>query len=267
MSSKTKDAVHNVMFQKAGFVKCVGNTSVPYGICWSNDISIQQQDCKPSVYRYLATVAGRYVTILKTKVTTELALPEQGSCSEPFKIVQSYIDPNQDEDLYCCAFAGRCEATPLFLMDESLTEIMPLGHETSTTVGESQACNGYSFIPPAKRNKLNPRQIGDGVDAGSHQLLCIAGKNAFVKVIDTRQQLQLYSLRCLDEIWDLQRSPANEWIIIGASKDTTARIWNLQDGGSLLYILGGRAGHRDAVIAGMSDCAMEYRNGWSCHFL
>ncbi|GKY97597.1 hypothetical protein MPSEU_000718100 [Mayamaea pseudoterrestris] len=239
------------LLRQSGTAKSTGNKAIPYGICWSNDVLIQRNDSKRSVYRYLASVAGRYVTILRTKVHFDMCSPKDGTHSESFKVSQSYLDPNHDEDLYCCVFAGECQAQPSFLIDESMTEIMPIDNG-----GEDDcvfAYEAYRSLPPAKRKKPSDYQpstrTSNGNANSSCQLLCVAGKCGFVKIIDTRKRILLHSLRCLDEIWDLQKSPANEWLIVGASKDTTARIWNLEDGGSLVYILGGHGGHRDAVIA------------------
>jgi polycomb protein EED len=248
MSSKTKGYTQSGqhIFRNAGKAISLTNKSVPYGCCFSNDIPIQCNSTYRSVHRYLATVAGRYVTIFRTNVTINLSNPDEAaqSCSGPLEPAQSYYDPCEDEELYCCVFAGTVQSHTSFLMDKALAD-----RRISAGL-QSHEYKDYLSLPVAKRRKSFSPSREREKQTGSQQLLCVGGKGGVVKVVDTWHRRLLYSLRCLDEVWDLQRSPVDEWIIVSASKDTTARIWNLQDGGSLLYILGGHGGHRDALIAG-----------------
>jgi WD40 repeat protein len=216
----------------------------------------------------MATVAGRYVHIFQVTLHKETKGPSKESFrSGPFEIVQSYEDPNTQEAFYRCVFAGKCLAKPVMLSAEftaTTTGSSPIKQDSFLTTTEHESSCSMEqptpvYNPRRERKKLtnleetstpslfpnkpNPRNA-------CNELLCVAGKNGCIKVIDTQRLLQLYELYHTDEVWDLQRSPANDWVIVSASKDTSVKVWDLESGGMLLYVLAGHGGHRDGVISG-----------------
>lgn len=81
------------------------------------------------------------------------------------------------------------------------------------------------------------------------QLLCLAGKQRRIHVIDTSTlEKTMTLLGHGEDIMDLKVNPLNEWLLASASTDESIRLWNLKDG-TPVAILSGRCGHRDAVIS------------------
>jgi polycomb protein EED len=82
------------------------------------------------------------------------------------------------------------------------------------------------------------------------QLVCVAGKNARINIIDCTRQCVIRTLSGHgDEIYDLQVCPTNYWLLLSASKDCTCRLWNVRAiHHSPVAIFGGHNGHCDAVI-------------------
>ncbi|KAL7557489.1 hypothetical protein ACA910_019336 [Epithemia clementina (nom. ined.)] len=81
------------------------------------------------------------------------------------------------------------------------------------------------------------------------QYLCVAGHKGTIKVIDLlRQRLAATLVGHGYEIYDLKICPTDEFILASASKDNTARLWNLKTGAQVA-IFCGHEGHLDDVVS------------------
>jgi len=147
--------------------------------------------------------------------------------NSPLNVRQAYIDTDEEEDFYCCAFGGRGINVESLAMPQSKKREWKL-------FGEAQSVS----------NKISDLSSYDGP-----QLLCVAGKCGVVKVIDTSRRALLQTL-CGhgSEIYDLKFSSTDEWILATCSKDESLRLWNLQSA-TCIAILGGHNGHRDSVLS------------------
>eukprot|EP00210_Caulerpa_lentillifera_P004192 g3998.t1 len=80
-------------------------------------------------------------------------------------------------------------------------------------------------------------------------VLILAGKNGVVRVVDTRHATLINTLvghgQCIN---DLRVFPTRPHLLITASKDESARIWNLQTGVTV-FIVSGDGGHTAEVLS------------------
>lgn len=87
----------------------------------------------------------------------------------------------------------------------------------------------------------------------SLSLLIIAGKNGVVRVLDTKNTSLLNTLIGHGQsINDLKIFPTRPHLLLTASKDESARIWNIQSG-VCLCIVAGDGGHSAEVLSVVSD--------------
>lgn len=185
-----------------------------YGLAWSEEVhshakkvSLHGDSEDKKEFRYLATCAGRYLSVYMVPLYSEK--PEYPGCGT-LDIVQCYFDSHEHEDYYCCVFAGP-----------SRTQVKVSGGENET--------------PYTRRDSTN-----SVLDANaSSQFLCVAGHNGVIQVFDTTRKELRASLRGhrLD-IYDLKVSPADEVMVLSASKDRSVRLWNIYTGATVAVFCG-----------------------------
>ena len=159
---------------------------------------------------------------------------------------QVYCDVDEEEEFYTCAFGGK-----------------------GFTEGKSNASNNNKskpiYIGDNKRSKSKKRRReNDEDDNRIHHdlsqrqgppLLCVAGQRGIIKVIDTvLQSLVITLVGHGDSVNDLKCSPANESLLLSASKDHSIRLWNLQYC-HMIAIFAGHDGHRGEVLSLSWHCS------------
>ena len=187
---------------------------------------------KKSALKYFSTCAGQYVHIYEIS-------NDANKNEKRLMVRQVYCDVDEEEEFYTCAFGGKGFAE-----------------------GKSSASNNKSkpiYIGDNKRSNSKKRQRKNDEDgSGIHHdlsqrqgppLLCVAGKRGIIKVIDTvLQSLVMTLVGHGDSVNDLKCSPANETLLLSASKDHSIRLWNLQYG-HMIAIFAGHDGHRGEVLS------------------
>jgi polycomb protein EED len=173
---------------------------------------------------------------------------------------QAYVDDDADECFYTCAFAGRTKIPYSFKTVSPEYQIdRVVGHNpgTGTSSSENTDPSRDDGNRPPKLRRIDDDDTLETIRLRAHeedthggpQLLCVGGHRKTIKVIDTTTQSLLMELSGHgDEVWDLQRCPADEWVLASASKDESIRLWNLKTG-CCFAILAGHEGHRDSLIS------------------
>ena len=223
-----------------------------------------------------ATVGGSYATIYEVINYNDnsKALPIQ---TQPLTARQIYKDVDDGELFYTCAFGGRGVGSPLgYDAVGIVAEEEKESNDTSTSGKKSSNSHDSNIIyfgekkqrkkqnnSKAKRQKQNDSQ--NEIDTNKSQqcqfflphyatqngppLLCLGGTRGIIKVIDTcRRNLFMTLSGHGNDITDLKFSPANEWLLLSASKDETIRLWNLQRGVCVAVFTGHNA-HRGQVLS------------------
>lgn len=218
-------------------------------------------------YLIFATCSGRYVNLYQVASSTS------SKQRAPLEWIQYYKDSDKKEQYYACAFAGR--AAKLTPKDQE--EIITFkenqnnhNQDSDDDAGDDQKKtatlrDNYSHRP-VKIQRRNPPVPGNSFFAdhpvvcstvplagrtGSTgtQLLCVAGHQRVIQVIDTSRQILLGTLVGHGgDILDLRVHPIDEYILASAGQDNTARLWNLKTG-TAVAVLSGQEGHLDAVSA------------------
>lgn len=256
----------------------------------------------PPLLRCLATCGGRNVTLYETEASAAANGEQTPSSSSNGKgaglsLRQAYVDPDDGELFYTCAFGGRGLGSACGygrtadLVEDGRGRTIVLHAESSAEEGDDEEDDGDgetsaadSKLGSASASKKRRRDAGGDASSGSPgakfgegvsasveadrrrhralfrsltdlsgydgpQLLCAAGQRGVVKVIDTVRRFLLLTLSGHgDEIYDMKFSPADEWLLLTASKDESLRLWNVQTG-TCVAIFAGHEGHRDAVLS------------------
>ena len=227
---------------------------------------------KSRYYRCFASCVNRQVTVYEVEVP--YVAQTQDKCtpnlkSGPFIVKQCYVDPDEHEEYYACAFGGRSvgqpfgfnphsvsgDSTSTAAADDRLFKKQKInsdktsGHfsETTSTRPDEQKHDriNESNEEAAARMMLDPDYLPRGP-----QLLCVGGKAFAIKVIDTTRKKCLMTLAGHgEEVSALKVCPIDEWILLSTSFDTSCRLWNLRNG-SCIAIFTGHEGHRDIVMTG-----------------
>lgn len=189
---------------------------------------------KKSALKYFSTCAGQYVHIYEIS-------NDANKNEKRLMVRQVYCDVDEEEEFFTCAFGGK-----------------------GFTEGKSNASNNNKskpiYIGDKKRSKSSKKRQrkNDEDDSRIHHdlsqrqgppLLCVSGKTGIIKVVDTvLQSLVMTLVGHGDSVNDLKCSPANESLLLSASKDHSIRLWNLQYG-HMIAIFAGHDGHRGEVLS------------------
>ena len=199
---------------------------------------------------------------------------------------QGYLDADEDEVFYSCVFGGRTPGGPLGYGPIWKRTVAPDGSVVlDTSMINDTRSNGDESSRKRPReeteNKANDRvgEKGSTDDIGFRngtffpdlldtqkfdgpQLLCVAGTRGVIKVIDPVRRMLFTTLSGHgDDIYDLKFSPANEWLILSASKDESLRLWNVKTS-TCVAIFAGHEGHRDCVLSvGWHPLGQKFASG------
>ena len=264
----------------SGYVKEDQRKAI-YCVAWSDDIFVEDVDeaivaqspppstdessptskrtVTPHYYRCFASCVGRQATIYEIEVR-DPAANNWNSQRKSGNIVvkQCYVDPDQDEEFYACAFGGRSVGEPFGLSSYSVSGVPTNSNrvfkkrrsddESSASTEPSIHCEHMETETEeetAARMQLDPDHQPSGP-----QLLCVGGKGFAIKVIDTARRKLLMTLSGHgEELGSLKFCPVNEWILLSASFDRSCRLWNLRNA-TCLAIFAGHEGHKDIVMTG-----------------
>ena len=214
-------------------------------------------DDNATLFHVLASCAGRYVNIY------QLPMGAGVSRSEPLSLIQMYVDGDVKEQFYTCVFAGR--STVLGEKDSRQSHPEPSSTTNTTTRmdRESRRPTKLRRVNTESPTVLNSRGEGDDDEESSSsrlwplsgetgtgpQFLCVAGHKGTIKLIDLlRKRLAATLVGHGYEIYDLKQCPTDEYMLASASKDNTARLWNLKTGAQVA-VLSGHEGHLDDVVS------------------
>jgi polycomb protein EED len=212
--------------------------------------------------RCFATCGGNRVTIYEVEVPTG----GRRKHSPGIILRQGYIDPDENETLYTCAFGGRSLGWPFGYSplsdvngDKQKDSIILGGRANEKTSGrgqkrpredesdeqDSEKEAEDSSLP----QKLFFQSLIDSESFDGPQMLCVAGTRGIIKVIDPVRKM-LYSVLPGhgSDIYDLKFSPVDEWLLLSASKDDSLRLWNVQTA-TCVAIFAGHEGHRGGVLS------------------
>lgn len=188
--------------------------------------------------RYMATCGGNCVSLYQVSCSSDK------SDDDAMMLRQAYVDRDQDEVFYCCAF-GACSLGRPF-------GYAPAQQEQDGTIlfGNQDATepSSYESLLLYQRQELL-RNMVDTHQLDGPQLLCVAGFRGVIKVIDTVQQMLYMTLSGHGaDIYDLKFSSTDSSLCISASKDESVRLWNVTSG-TCVAIFAGHEGHRDSVLS------------------
>jgi polycomb protein EED len=238
------------------------------------------------VFQYMATCAARNVSVYRVE-RVDVASRRCPKSGTP-QMVQAYLDDDEQEDFFCCAFAGRSVVwsspsaetpTPVTVAgqgvaNENVNYLRDIGHRqapgNSTSNSKSPLQDDVLVLdkaqsyPHKNSKRSNGTRNANFIDdlsteelrrhfaskyATGPQLLCVGGFRRGIRVIDVHRNRLLATLVGHgDQIYDLQVCPVDEWVLASASRDESIRVWNLRTC-TTVAILGGHGGHRDAVIS------------------
>jgi len=204
-----------------------------------NEVSCsrEQSKLKPRTLRTFATCGANQITIYEVEMLDD----KQTRRSSGILLRQGYIDTDEGETYYSCAFGGRslgnrlgysprCTNAPLFI-DAKTTNV---DQHSSREVNKDEL--GYPSLVHT-----------DSFDGP--ELLLVAGTRGVIKVIDPVRKMLVSTLSGHgDDIYDLKFSPTDTWLLVSASKDESMRLWNVQTC-TCLAIFAGHEGHRDSILS------------------
>jgi polycomb protein EED len=181
--------------------------------------------------RYMATCGGKYVSLY------------QISCSDKsddaMTLRQAYVDRDDEEVFYCCAFGGHSLGRPFGFAP--VQQHQQQDQDGMILIGDSNT-------EPLDKSLLLKNMV-DTHQLDGPQLLCVAGFRGVIKVIDTVQQMLYMTLSGHGaDIYDLKFSSTDSSLCISASKDESVRLWNVTSG-TCVGIFAGHEGHRDSVLS------------------
>lgn len=202
-------------------------------------------------YFSLATCGGNQVSIYEVS-------NQPGSS---LRCIQSYVDVDDKEAFNACVFAGRSYGEPIVLKDDI--------DDDDDDDDDSSNPKSPPRITGRKRNR--PDNAGDdqnSIDIDDNQdlqtplsrasdadhrrgpmMVCAAGSRGIIKVIDpVRKSICIRMMGHGGDVFDLKRSPADEWMILSGSADQSIRCWNLRTA-SCIAMFAGNEGHLGGVIS------------------
>ena len=193
---------------------------------------------EPRMLRCFATCGANQVTVYEA----ELLNAKQTRRSSGILLRQGYLDADEGETFYSCAFGGRCLGSPFGYSPAATAEPLVIdATKTQSSVGKKSPQEGH--------NKLDYPSLVETSSFDGPELLLVAGTRGIIKVIDLVRKVLLSTLSGHgDDIYDLKFNPINTWLLMSASKDESMRLWNVQTC-TCLAIFAGHEGHRDSVLS------------------
>lgn len=246
-------------FRMSSFVREKHGNEI-HSVAWSTDVFYDGQnendnapindDSSPTTspkllqqrqVRYMASCGGNHVALYEVEIPQDdedESNNNKSSASSPLVLRQAYVDRDLYEVFFTSCFGGRSFGQAFGYTpekDDDGNVIMDSNDEVNDTSNQGSS----KWL----------RAMADTSTFDGPQLLCVAGFRGVIKVIDTVQQMLVMTLsgHCND-IYDLQFSPTDEWLLLSASKDESIRLWNVQKG-ACVAIFAGHEGHREAVIS------------------
>mmetsp|Transcript_39246 Transcript_39246/g.94463 ORF Transcript_39246/g.94463 Transcript_39246/m.94463 type:complete len:528 (+) Transcript_39246:248-1831(+) len=242
-----------------------------YCVAFSRHVH-EMDECRVACF---ATCGGPYATIYEIVTSTkdDKEINRSSKSQPPLTVRQVYLDVDDGETFYTCAFGGRGAGSPVGHSDVENMEVKGNGHigtGNSNVIhfGDDkrpqQKNNQHNSKRPAKRQKQSEVQthtqqqhikssnsayfLPYSASQNGPPLLCLGGTRGVIKVIDTNRRCLFLALSGHgNDITDLKFSPANEWLLLSSSKDETVRLWNLQRGVNVATF-SGHNGHRGQVL-------------------
>jgi polycomb protein EED len=246
--SNRRDPTDNKLptgFKNVGSVKETHGKPL-YSVTWSQDLFKDRE-------------SGELLQIFATCGSNRVSVYEVCEGRKPAVVLrQGYRDTREDESFYACAFGGRSLGGP--------SGFSPLrGASENETVIDTRKPSPADKEPPLKKPRAENlvacgeknaedmndlyRSLADSREFDGPQLLCVAGTGAVIKVIDVGRRMLFSTLSSHgDDIYDLRFSPADEWLLLSASKDESLRLWNVKTS-TCIAIFAGHEGHRDCVLS------------------
>jgi len=246
--------------------------NVIYSVAWSRDIFHDDGDLDandtgandttfrrnvdfstPRQVRYMATCGGNYVSLYEVEIPPDKKKKKKSvvaTPTDPLILRQAYVDRDLDESFFSCAFGGRSLGRTF--------GYTPVANDNGDIImSEDDASEDLQ-----EQRKQILRAMTDTQQFDGPQLLCVAGSRSIIKVIDTVQQMLVMTLSGHgNEIYDLDFSPTDEWLLLSASKDESVRLWNLRSG-TCVAIFAGHEGHRDSVLTvSWHPCGDRFASG------
>ena len=213
------------------------------------DASSLSSDVVKKRFQFVATCGSNRVDIYKV----ELDNPRQGI----FELFRSYQDQALGEQFYCCAYAGRSRylSHSDFLSSKKMEKNSRSSfHPQKRQRIDQDAQNDFQGYKYEYATCQYPRRIDQPhaeklrIPVGP-QLLCVAGCNGVIQVIDPVQQRVITKLYGhFSEIYDLQTSPTRENQLLSASKDESIRLWDINTH-ACMAVFTGIHGHREVVYS------------------
>jgi polycomb protein EED len=224
--------------------KCIGSAKEEHGqaiysVAFTDDF-FHDKDGK--TIQCFATCGANVVSVYEIRDDNE----EKSRIS----LRQGYKDPNETEIFYSCAFGGRSVGSAFGYGQINITGQGVSGSKNprKRSIGSDFANNSKDEVKVDDKSKLYEAMINPDLFDGP-QMLCVAGKSAVIKVIDTCRRILYGTLSGHgDEIYDLRFSPRDEWILLSASKDESLRMWNVKNS-TCVAIFAGHEGHRDCILS------------------
>eukprot|EP00550_Attheya_septentrionalis_P009413 CAMPEP_0198297212 /NCGR_PEP_ID=MMETSP1449-20131203/36033_1 /TAXON_ID=420275 /ORGANISM="Attheya septentrionalis, Strain CCMP2084" /LENGTH=586 /DNA_ID=CAMNT_0043998085 /DNA_START=156 /DNA_END=1916 /DNA_ORIENTATION=- len=239
----------------------------------SSSESVRYRQC-------FATCGGNHVTIYETVLSDATTKPGSSTASATatssggLELRQTYVDPDENEVYFTCAFGGRSLGSHVNFGPVGKIEQTPKGPIiVLTTKDDNNRSERESGSSSQKKRRKKRDKVGHGgreqpndpqngidsselytnvIDVANYdgpQLLCVAGSSGIIKVIDTVRRMLFLTLSGHgDEINDIKFSPTNDWLLLSASKDESLRLWNVQTA-TCVAIFGGHEGHRDSILS------------------
>ena len=229
-------------FQKSGRKQARQKREL-YCVSWCDDSYVKHVDDQQE-FRVFAACGHNTILMIEVEV---------GNSEGGMDIIMCYEDNDREESLYACVFGGRSTfqndsgaVKPINISDVKIEPGIDVKIEPGIDVKIEPGID-VKIEPGMKRPRPEDNDVEDAIDLYCPQLLCAAGKQGNIKVIDPAQGKIIVQLRGHgDEIFDLRTSPINENLLLSASVDESIRLWNLQSF-ACISIFAGIHGHRKSV--------------------
>jgi polycomb protein EED len=199
--------------------------------------SKQQPKSAPRTLRTFATCGANQVSVYEV----EMLDAKQTRRSSGILLRQGYLDADEEETYYSCAFGGTCLGKPF--------GYSPLSSSKTVVIDALPQQSSVGQKRPRDGDDLDYPTLVDTTSYDGPELLLVAGTRGVIKVIDIVRKMLVSTLSGHgDDIYDLKFSPTDPWLLLSASKDESMRLWNVQTC-TCLAIFAGHEGHRDSVLS------------------
>jgi polycomb protein EED len=235
-----------------------------YCVAWSDDVFVDETENTSDSSSHLAINAhshknhhrkkstnaarqqaenGKYYTLATcgSNLVTIYEVSDQPASS--LRCIQSYVDLDDDESFNTCVFAGRSYGSSN--LDEN---VPPQQQQLPSRVAGPKRQRQDSNEPNMDSTAFILSNITNADRRQGPLMVCAAGYRGVIKIIDpVRQALSVNICGHGGEIYDLKRSPTDEWMILSSSADQSIRLWNLRTV-SCVAMFTGNEGHLSGVL-------------------